>query len=117
MMIRPPALQPRDKGAAVSLSTGWPAVFTQAYLDGKRQIEEAFAVEVVECKYTLASPEWLAAHPEARAADLMQAVLDPPSVSSSPPSVAMIPFAFYRTSILPRYEDIPRSSLDIPIAP
>ena len=77
MMIKPPALRPGDKVAAVSLSKGWPAVFTQAYLDGKRQIEEAFGVEVVEAKHTLADPEWLAAHPEVRAADLMQAVLDP----------------------------------------
>ena len=77
MTIKPPVLRPGDKIAAVSLSSGWPSIFTRAYLDGKRQIEEAFAVKVVECKHTLANPEWLAAHPEARAADLMQAVLDP----------------------------------------
>lgn len=77
MTIKPPALRNGDKIAALSLSTGWPAAFTQAYLDGKRQIEEAFSVRVVEGKHTLTSPEWLAAHPEARAADLMEAVLDP----------------------------------------
>jgi muramoyltetrapeptide carboxypeptidase LdcA involved in peptidoglycan recycling len=78
MTIKPSALRPGDKVAAVSLSKGWPAVFPQAYLDGKRQVEEAFGVEVVEGKHTLADPEWLAAHPEARAGDLMRAVLDPP---------------------------------------
>jgi muramoyltetrapeptide carboxypeptidase LdcA involved in peptidoglycan recycling len=57
MTIKPPVLRPGDKIAAVSLSTGWPSVFTRAYLDRKRQIEEAFAVEVVEGKHTLASPE------------------------------------------------------------
>src|ERR1700761_6253680 len=76
-MIKPPALRPGDKVAALSLSAGWPAVFPRAYLDGKRQIEEAFAVQVVEGKHTLADPKWLATHPEPRASDLMRALLDP----------------------------------------
>jgi muramoyltetrapeptide carboxypeptidase LdcA involved in peptidoglycan recycling len=77
MTIKPPALRPGDKVAAVSLSKGWPALFTRAYLDGKRQIQEAFGLKVVEGQHALADPDWLAAHPEARAADLMQAILDP----------------------------------------
>ena len=77
MTIKPPALRPGDKVAAVSLSDGWPAIFTAAYLDGKRQLQEAFGVEVVEGQHTLSNSEWLLAHPEARAADLMRAILDP----------------------------------------
>jgi muramoyltetrapeptide carboxypeptidase LdcA involved in peptidoglycan recycling len=76
-MIKPLALRPGDKVAALTLSAGLPAVFPRVYLDGKRQIDEAFAVQVVEGIHTLADPKWLAAHPEACAADLMRAMLDP----------------------------------------
>ena len=78
MTIKPPALKPGDKVAAVSLSKGVPAVFPRAYLDGKRHIEQSFGLSVVECRHTLAEPQWLAAHPEARAADLMRPSSTPP---------------------------------------
>jgi muramoyltetrapeptide carboxypeptidase LdcA involved in peptidoglycan recycling len=69
-MIKPRALRPGDRIAAISLSSGWPNVFSGAYGNGKRQLEEAFGVEVIESRHALADPNWLVAHPEARAADL-----------------------------------------------
>jgi muramoyltetrapeptide carboxypeptidase LdcA involved in peptidoglycan recycling len=76
-MIRPKALRPGDRIATISLSSGWPHVFPAAYRDGKRQIEERFGLQVVESRHALAAPDWLAAHPEARAEDLMVALKDP----------------------------------------
>src|SRR5258708_12148362 len=76
-MIEPRVLRPGDRIAAISLSSGWPKVFPAAYCDGKRQLEEAFGVEVVESRHALSDPDWLSAHPEARAADLMEVLRDP----------------------------------------
>jgi muramoyltetrapeptide carboxypeptidase LdcA involved in peptidoglycan recycling len=70
-MIKPRTLRPGDRIAAISLSRGWPSVYPRAYEDGKRQLREAFGVEVIESRYAMADMEWLAEHPEARAADLM----------------------------------------------
>jgi len=75
-MIRPRALRRGDRIAAISLSAGWPNVFYEAYCDGKRQLEEAFGVQVIESRHALADPDWLAAHPEARAADLLEVLKD-----------------------------------------
>jgi muramoyltetrapeptide carboxypeptidase LdcA involved in peptidoglycan recycling len=75
-MIKPRALRPGDKVAAISLSRGWPSVYPRAYQDGKRQLQETFGVEVVESRHALADISWLAAHPEARAADLMEVLKD-----------------------------------------
>jgi muramoyltetrapeptide carboxypeptidase LdcA involved in peptidoglycan recycling len=52
-------------------------VYPPAYQDGKRQFEEAFHVGVVESRHALADIHWLSAHPEARAADLMEVLQDP----------------------------------------
>ena len=76
-MIKPRTLRPGDRVAAISLSRGWPSVYPRAYQDGKRQLEEAFDVKVVESRHALADIHWLAAHPEARAADLMEVLQDP----------------------------------------
>src|ERR1035441_1989955 len=76
-MIKPRTLRPGDRVAAISLSRGWPSVYPRAYQDGKRQLQEAFGVEVVESRHVLADILWLAAHPEARAADLMEVLKDP----------------------------------------
>lgn len=40
-------------------------------------LTEEFGLEVVETAYALKDAEWLSAHPEARAADLMDAFTDP----------------------------------------
>ena len=66
-----------DTLAAVSLSWGGPATFPHRYQAGKRQLEEAFGVRVVEMAHTLSSAEYLRVNPQARADDLMQAFADP----------------------------------------
>lgn len=96
-MLRPARLKAGDRIAAVSLSHGWPHKFPEAYRDGKRQLEKAFNVTVVERRCTLAEPDWLAAHPEARAFDLMDALLDPSirgvvSTIGGDDSIRMLPF-------------------------
>jgi muramoyltetrapeptide carboxypeptidase LdcA involved in peptidoglycan recycling len=53
-MIKPRALRPGDRIATISLSSGWPSVYPRAYMDGKRQLQEAFGVEVIESRYALA---------------------------------------------------------------
>jgi muramoyltetrapeptide carboxypeptidase LdcA involved in peptidoglycan recycling len=76
-MIKPPRLRPGDRVATISLSWGGAGAFPHRYEAGKRQIEEEYGLEVVETEHSLASPEFLADHPEARAADLMAAFADP----------------------------------------
>src|SRR6476659_10005867 len=96
-MIKPRALRPGDRIAAISLSSGWPNVFPGAYRDGKRQLEEAFGVQVIESRHALAAPDWLAANPEARAADLMEVLSDRSihgiiSTIGGDDSIRMLPF-------------------------
>ena len=76
-LTKPQKLHPGDKVAAVSLSWGGPGALPARYRAGVRQLEEAFGVQVVEMPHTLAEPDWLRAHPQARAEDLMQAFSDP----------------------------------------
>jgi muramoyltetrapeptide carboxypeptidase LdcA involved in peptidoglycan recycling len=76
-LTKPQKLNPGDKIAALSLSWGGPGALPARYQAGKRQLEEAFDVQVVEMPHTLAEPDWLQAHPQARAEDLMQAFRDP----------------------------------------
>jgi muramoyltetrapeptide carboxypeptidase LdcA involved in peptidoglycan recycling len=75
--IRPPAIRRGDRLAAVSLSWGGAAVFPARYQVGKRQLEEALGVTVVDGAHACADPLWLERHPEARAQALMQAFADP----------------------------------------
>jgi len=76
-MIKPPVLRHGDRIAALSLSWGGPSIFPDRYKAGKRQIEQCFGVKLVEGRHTMADATWLAAHPEARASDLMEAFADP----------------------------------------
>jgi len=62
---------PGDRIAAVSPSWGGPGTFPERYLAGKRELEAVFGVTVVEMAHTLAPADWVAANPQARAADLM----------------------------------------------
>jgi len=99
-MIKPRTLRPGDRVAAISLSRGWPSVYPRAYQDGKRQLQEVFGVEVVESRHALADISWLAAHPEARAADLMEVLKDPSiqgiiSTIGGDDSIRMLPFLDY----------------------
>jgi muramoyltetrapeptide carboxypeptidase LdcA involved in peptidoglycan recycling len=76
-MLKPKRLEPGDKVAAISLSWGGPGAIRHRYEAGKRQLEEAFDVAVIETTHALRSPSWLAANPRARAEDLMEAFRDP----------------------------------------
>ena len=76
-LTKPAQLQPGDRIAAVSLSWGGPGTFPWRYQAGKRQLEAAFGVQVVEMPHTLADAAWLARNPQARADDLMTAFSDP----------------------------------------
>jgi muramoyltetrapeptide carboxypeptidase LdcA involved in peptidoglycan recycling len=42
------------------------------YEQGKERLETVFGLQVVEMPHTLASPEYVSTHPEARAADLTE---------------------------------------------
>lgn len=99
-MIKPRTLRPGDRLATISLSRGWPSVYPRAYQDGKRQLQEGFGVEVIESRHALADVEWLAAHPEARAADLMEVLKDPTihgivSTIGGDDSIRLLPFLDY----------------------
>lgn len=74
---RPPRLREGDRLAAVTLSWGGPGEFPHRYEAGKRQLEEAFGVTVVDMPHTLADPSSVADHPEARVDDLHAALADP----------------------------------------
>jgi muramoyltetrapeptide carboxypeptidase LdcA involved in peptidoglycan recycling len=76
-MIKPVKLQAGDKVAAISTSWGGPATFPHRYEAGKRQLQDAFGVTVVETPHALHSAEWLERNPRARADDLMEAFSDP----------------------------------------
>ncbi len=65
-----------DTVAAVSLSWGGAAAFPYRYEAGKRQLQEAFQLNVVETEHALRDPEWLSKNPKARAEDLMAAFAD-----------------------------------------
>ncbi len=77
VLVRPRRLARGDRLAAVSLSWGGPATFPHRYEAGKRQLEGAFGVEVVEMPHTLAEAATLVADPAARAGDLHRAFADP----------------------------------------
>jgi len=73
---KPHKLKAGDSLAAVTLSWGGPNVFPQRYNIGKKQLEDAFDVTVVEMPHTLSDAQWLRDNPQARADDLMQAFDD-----------------------------------------
>lgn len=77
MVQKPQRLRAGDRVATVSLSWGGPGTFGHRYEAGVRQLEQAFGVEVVEMPHTRRDAAWLDRHPEARAADLLQAFADP----------------------------------------
>ena len=73
----PAALAPGDKVAVVSLSWGGPAAAPARFAAGRQVLEQTFGLEVVVMPHALKPDDWLYRHPEARAADLMQAFRDP----------------------------------------
>ena len=76
-MIKPKKLERGDKVATISLSWGGAGAIPFRYAAGKKQLEEEFGLVVVETTHALKPPEFIAAHPELRAADLMEALKDP----------------------------------------
>lgn len=76
-LIKPRQLRPGNRVAVVSPSWGGPGTFPHRHEAGVRQLEERFGVTVVMMEHTRAAPEFVAEHPEARAADLMAAFADP----------------------------------------
>jgi muramoyltetrapeptide carboxypeptidase LdcA involved in peptidoglycan recycling len=76
-LAKPQRLRPGDRVAIVTPSWGGPAAFPHRYATGKQQLSETFGLDLVEMPHALAAPDWLARHPEARAADLMVAFADP----------------------------------------
>ena len=76
-VLKPKRLEPGDKVAAISMSWGGPGTFSHRYEAGKRQLQEAFELTVVETRHALRSAEWLERNPRARADDLMEAFADP----------------------------------------
>jgi muramoyltetrapeptide carboxypeptidase LdcA involved in peptidoglycan recycling len=60
-------------------------------------LQEAFGIEVIESRHALKGIPWLAAHLEARAADLMEVLQDPSikgiiSTIGGDDSIRMLPF-------------------------
>jgi muramoyltetrapeptide carboxypeptidase LdcA involved in peptidoglycan recycling len=55
---------------------GAAGAFPHRYDAGRRQLEDEFGVELIATPHALKDPDWVAAHPEARAEDLMSAFCD-----------------------------------------
>ena len=96
-MIKPRKLNPGDKIATVSLSSGVPSVFPYRYRIGVQQLQEELGLQVVEMPNTLKDADWLRRNPKARADDLMQAFADPSikgifSTIGGNDSIRLLPF-------------------------
>src|SRR5690625_984643 len=78
MLIKPEKLTKGDIVATVSPSSGLAgeSVFHWRYEQGVRRLEEVFGLKVVAMPNSLKGIDYLYEHPEARAADLMNAFQD-----------------------------------------
>lgn len=76
-MLKPIKLQAGDTVATISLSWGGAGVLPHRYAAGKRELEQRFGLHVVESRYALREPEWIARNPQARAEDLMEVFANP----------------------------------------
>jgi len=78
-LIKPHRLKPGDKIATVSLSWGGAGEpdIRWRYEQGKRRMQEVFGLEVVEMPHTLQTADYVYAHPEKRAEDMMSAFANP----------------------------------------
>ena len=75
-LVIPEPLRAGDTVAVVSLSWGGPATLLHRYQAGKRQLEAACGIKVIEMPHALRDAAWIAANPRARADDLHQAFAD-----------------------------------------
>ena len=78
-MLKPKALHPGDKVAIVSLSRGMlgEAQFIHKYYLAKERMEQIYGLEVIPMPNALKGIDYLYRHPEARAADFMDAFQNP----------------------------------------
>ncbi len=78
-MLKPERLKKGDKIAVVSLSWGGLGddMFIHKYDIAKERLEKDFGLEVVAMPHALKGSEFVYAHPELRAKDLMDAFADP----------------------------------------
>ncbi|MDL2343312.1 LD-carboxypeptidase [Deinococcus sp. MIMF12] len=95
--VRPPRLVPGSRVAALSLSSGFVTEVMGRYHAGVRQVAAGFGWEVVPAPNALRGPEYLDAHPQARADDLHWALRNPDihglvSIIGGDDSVRLLPF-------------------------
>lgn len=78
-LLKPNQLKKGDKVATVSLSWGGAGdeEILWRYQQGKARLETVFGLEVIEMEHTLKGTDYVYAHPEKRAEDLMNAFKDP----------------------------------------
>lgn len=74
---RPPSLNPGDRVAIVSPSSGMAHLFPWVYEQGLKRIKEVFQLNPVEFPTARRSPEYLSKNPKARAEDINAAFADP----------------------------------------
>jgi len=101
-LIKPQKLNPGDKVATVSLSWGGAGdkELLWRYMAGKKRLEEEFGLRVVEMPNTLKGSDYIYAHPEKRASDLMEAFGDKSikavfSCIGGDESVRLLPYVNY----------------------
>ena len=99
-LTKPPALQRGDKVATITLSWGGAGAFPYRYEVGKKCLEDTYGITVVETTHARRRPEWIAANPQARANDLMEAFSDQSikaiiSIIGGTDSNKLIPFIDY----------------------
>lgn len=70
-------LQPGDRVAIISPSSGMPFLFPWVYEQGIHHLKEVFKLEPIEFPTARKSPEFLSQNPEARARDVNRAFQDP----------------------------------------
>ncbi|GGM12258.1 S66 family peptidase [Deinococcus aerophilus] len=93
----PPRLPPGSRVAALSLSSGFVTAVMGRYHAGVRQVAAEFGWEVVPAPNALRGPEFLYAHPQARADDLHWALQNPEihgllSIIGGDDSVRLLPW-------------------------
>ncbi|MCI4327692.1 MAG: LD-carboxypeptidase [Thermoplasmata archaeon] len=75
--VTPGRLRPGDTVAIVRPSWGGPSRFPGIYEQGLAVLRDELGLQVREMPHARSDADWLAAHPEARAADLEAALRDP----------------------------------------
>lgn len=74
---KPRRLRAGDTVAAISLSSGLAHQFPHRYEAGKRQLRDAFQINIIETPHALRSSDFLKRNPQARADDLHRALTHP----------------------------------------